>query len=192
MTERISTHARLESILGSLGEPTRRRIVDALGSEQLSVTEIVEIVGISQPAASKHLKILREAGVILMRPDAQRRLYRVSREAFTLLSTWSGEIAANAKPAGALHEDLTVRPDPVPTALTETDLPAASGGADDDDAAAAQPAPPAAAAAAHGGSSPVRPAAPQTPGQQAQADGAPSFLQNLAGLSRLARRRNGR
>ena len=95
MTERISTQARLESILGALGEPTRRRIVSVLGPEQLSVTEIVELVGISQPAASKHLKVLREAGVIVMRPDAQRRLYRLSKEAFSLVSAWAGGIAGN-------------------------------------------------------------------------------------------------
>jgi DNA-binding transcriptional ArsR family regulator len=94
MTERISTQARLGDILSSLGEPTRFKIVQTLGSDQLSVTEIVEHLGISQPAASKHLKILREAGVIVMRPDAQRRLYRVSSDAFALLSSWSADLAA--------------------------------------------------------------------------------------------------
>ena len=59
-----------------LAEPNRRRILDLLLVER-PVGDLVEGTGLSQPAVSKHLRVLRDAGLVEVRPVAQRRLYRV-------------------------------------------------------------------------------------------------------------------
>ncbi len=60
-----------------LAEPTRRRILDRLRTADSSVTELVDALGLAQPAVSKHLRVLREAGFVSCRTVAQRRIYRV-------------------------------------------------------------------------------------------------------------------
>jgi DNA-binding transcriptional ArsR family regulator len=60
-----------------LAEPNRRRIVELLRERERPVGDLVGKLRISQPAVSKHLRILREAGLVEMRSDAQRRLYRL-------------------------------------------------------------------------------------------------------------------
>ena len=63
-----------------LAEPNRRRILDLLRVEERPVGELVRELEVSQPAVSKHLRVLREAGLVTVRPEAQRRLYRVAPE----------------------------------------------------------------------------------------------------------------
>jgi DNA-binding transcriptional ArsR family regulator len=70
-----------------LAEPNRRRILDLLLSER-PVGELVEGTGLSQPTVSKHLRVLREAGLVEVRPVAQRRLYRVRPEPLRALDEW--------------------------------------------------------------------------------------------------------
>jgi DNA-binding transcriptional ArsR family regulator len=60
-----------------LAEPTRRRILDLLLEEPRSVGELVERLGQSQPGTSKHLRVLRESGLVRVRKDAQRRCYEL-------------------------------------------------------------------------------------------------------------------
>lgn len=71
-----------------LAEPTRRRIVDALRVRESSVGDLVGRLGMSQPAVSKHLRILRDAGVVSSRPAAQQRIYRLEPEPFRELDAW--------------------------------------------------------------------------------------------------------
>jgi DNA-binding transcriptional ArsR family regulator len=71
-----------------LAEPNRRRILDLLRAEERSVGDLVAELAVSQPAVSKHLRILREAGLVEVRPDAQRRLYRVRPEPLRALDEW--------------------------------------------------------------------------------------------------------
>jgi DNA-binding transcriptional ArsR family regulator len=71
-----------------LAEPTRRRILDLLCTHDRSVTQIVDELGIAQPSASKHLKVLREAGLVSVRPDAQRRVYCLRAEPLRELDAW--------------------------------------------------------------------------------------------------------
>ena len=74
--------------LAVLAEPTRRRILDRLGTSERSVGELVEALELSQPAVSKHLRVLREAGVVSCRAAAQRRLYRVDPRPLRELDDW--------------------------------------------------------------------------------------------------------
>ena len=71
-----------------LAEPSRRRILDALRAGEQPVHALVEHVELSQPAVSKHLRVLREAGLVSVRPDGQRRLYRVRTEPLMELDEW--------------------------------------------------------------------------------------------------------
>jgi DNA-binding transcriptional ArsR family regulator len=71
-----------------LAEPNRRRILDLLGPSEHSVGELVERLELSQPAVSKHLRILREAGLVEVRVNAQRRLYRVRPEPLRAIDEW--------------------------------------------------------------------------------------------------------
>jgi DNA-binding transcriptional ArsR family regulator len=71
-----------------LAEPNRRRILDLLGASERPVGELVDQLALSQPAVSKHLRILREAGLVEVRGDAQRRLYRVRPEPLRAIDDW--------------------------------------------------------------------------------------------------------
>lgn len=72
----------------ALGDPTRRRVVELLAERDRSVGELVAEFPISQPAVSRHLRVLREAGVVVAVPEAQRRIYRLVPDAFDELSDW--------------------------------------------------------------------------------------------------------
>lgn len=78
----------VDTIFAVLVEPNRRRILDLLREGQRPVNEIVEALGMSQPAVSKHLRILKEAGLVEVRPDAQRRLYALRPERLSELDDW--------------------------------------------------------------------------------------------------------
>jgi len=71
-----------------IAEPNRRRILDLLLVEERPVGEIVSELGLGQPGVSKHLRVLREAGVVEVRAEAQRRLYRVRPEALRVIDEW--------------------------------------------------------------------------------------------------------
>ncbi|GLZ60228.1 MULTISPECIES: ArsR/SmtB family transcription factor [Micromonospora] len=60
-----------------LAEPTRRRILDQLRDAERSVGELVDGLGVSQPAVSKHLRVLRDAGFVTCRTAARQRIYRL-------------------------------------------------------------------------------------------------------------------
>jgi DNA-binding transcriptional ArsR family regulator len=77
-----------DAVLEAIAEPTRRRILDAVRAEERSVTELVERLGMSQPGVSRHLRILRNAGLVTVRPDAQRRLYGLRSEPLRELDEW--------------------------------------------------------------------------------------------------------
>ena len=76
------------AVLDVIAEPTRRRILDAVRSGERSVNELVDEVGMHQPGISRHLKVLREAGLVDVRRDAQRRLYRLTPEPLMELDAW--------------------------------------------------------------------------------------------------------
>jgi DNA-binding transcriptional ArsR family regulator len=71
-----------------LAEPNRRAILDLLRDGELSVGALVERIGLSQPGVSKHLRVLREAGLVRSRTEAQRRLYAVRTEPLEEVDAW--------------------------------------------------------------------------------------------------------
>ncbi len=71
-----------------IAEPTRRRILDELRQGELPVSSLVDRMALSQPAVSKHLRVLRDAGMVEVRPDGQRRLYRVRVDPLIELDQW--------------------------------------------------------------------------------------------------------
>jgi DNA-binding transcriptional ArsR family regulator len=71
-----------------LAEPSRRAILDELAKGEHAVGELVKLVSQSQPLVSKHLRVLRDAGLVEARPDGQRRLYRVLPKPLEELDAW--------------------------------------------------------------------------------------------------------
>jgi DNA-binding transcriptional ArsR family regulator len=72
----------------AVAEPRRRRIVDELAAGELAVNELVAALGLAQPQVSKHLRVLREVGVVDVRGDGRRRLYRLNGEALKPIHDW--------------------------------------------------------------------------------------------------------
>jgi DNA-binding transcriptional ArsR family regulator len=71
-----------------LAEESRRQILDLLVQAERPVGELVALLALSQPAVSKHLKVLREAGLVEARTDAQRRIYSVRPEPLREVDDW--------------------------------------------------------------------------------------------------------
>ena len=71
-----------------VAEPRRREILDLLRDGERSVNELVKRMRLSQPGVSKHLRVLREAGLVEARADAQRRMYRLKPEPLADLDAW--------------------------------------------------------------------------------------------------------
>jgi DNA-binding transcriptional ArsR family regulator len=104
------------AVLDVIADPTRRRILDAVRGGERSVTELVDAVGMHQPGVSRHLKVLRDAGLVEVRRDAQRRLYRLRAEPLRELDEWLEPYRAEL--AGRLdslerHLERTARPIPL-------------------------------------------------------------------------------
>ena len=78
----------MTSTFDVLAEPTRRRILDLLLRDERPVGDLVARLDISQPGVSKHLRVLRDAGLVEVRHDAQRRLYRVRAEPLAEIDAW--------------------------------------------------------------------------------------------------------
>ena len=71
-----------------LADPTRRRMLDALRQSERSVGALVKLLRMSQPAVSKQLRVLREAGLASVRVDAQRRIYRLNPDRLREVDEW--------------------------------------------------------------------------------------------------------
>jgi len=78
----------LESVFEIIAEPNRRAILSLLASSQRSVGEIERNLRLPQPAVSKHLRVLRDAGFVESTVDAQRRLYRLKPQALREVDAW--------------------------------------------------------------------------------------------------------
>jgi DNA-binding transcriptional ArsR family regulator len=71
-----------------VAEPTRRRILDLLLAGERAVGDLVADLAVSQPTVSRHLRVLREAGLVSSRTDAQRRVYRINAVPLAEVDAW--------------------------------------------------------------------------------------------------------
>jgi DNA-binding transcriptional ArsR family regulator len=95
-----------------LAEPTRRRILDLLLERPRLVGELTEQLGLSQPGTSKHLRVLRQAGLVQVRVDAQRRWYELRPEPLAEVDAWLAPYRRLwADRLDALQQHLDAMPD---------------------------------------------------------------------------------
>jgi len=107
------------TVLEVIAEPTRRRILDVVRTGERSVGELVDVVGMAQPGVSRHLKVLRDAGLVEVRQDAQRRLYRLRPEPLMELDAWLEPYRVEwANRLDSLERHLQRTSTPTPTAPT--------------------------------------------------------------------------
>lgn len=76
----------------ALADPTRRQIVEILTEQEMPAGEIAGLFDVSPPAISQHLKVLREAGLVSVRADAQRRIYGIDPSGFAELDRWLAHV----------------------------------------------------------------------------------------------------
>jgi DNA-binding transcriptional ArsR family regulator len=98
-------------VFDALGDPVRRRILELLGEGERPAGAIAEALraqfGISQPAASQHLRVLRESGLVTVRAEGTRRVYGVDAAGLTEVQEWLARFAdAFAQPLDALETEL--------------------------------------------------------------------------------------
>ena len=72
----------------AVAEPKRRQVLEALGERELSVNEIVALLGWNQPMVSKHLRVLKQVGLVRERRVGRQRLYRVNAERLKPIHDW--------------------------------------------------------------------------------------------------------
>ena len=98
-----------------LAEPNRRRILDLLRDGERPVGDLAGDLAVSQPLVSKHLRVLRDAGLVEVRADAQRRLYRLRAEPLRAVDEWLAPYRAMwATSLDALEARLAAMPDTEP------------------------------------------------------------------------------
>jgi DNA-binding transcriptional ArsR family regulator len=78
----------VSAVFEALADPTRRRVVELLAERERSAGELAEAFTVSRPAVSRHLRVLRDAGLVRSRGEAQRRIYALEREPFDELDRW--------------------------------------------------------------------------------------------------------
>ena len=76
----------------ALADPTRRRIIESLAAGETSFGELADKFEMSRPAVSQHLKVLRDAGIVRARVDAQRRIYRLNDDSLADVEAWLGKV----------------------------------------------------------------------------------------------------
>lgn len=88
-----------QQVLDALGDPTRRSIFERLAGRPQAVSELAKDLPISRPAVSQHLKVLKDARLVIDRPDGNRRIYQVNLEGVSSLRSyldwfWDGALTA--------------------------------------------------------------------------------------------------
>lgn len=85
---RRTAATRAEKALDAFGDPTRRRIFERLRHRTRSVGDIADGMDVSRPAVSQHLKVLEEAGLVVVRAEGTRRLYSIEPRGIATLRGW--------------------------------------------------------------------------------------------------------
>jgi DNA-binding transcriptional ArsR family regulator len=81
---------------GALGDPTRRAILTLLGEGDRSVQELAQRLPVSRPAVSRHLRLLKEAGLVLEEPRGARRIYRLQEEGLAAVQAYLEQVWGEA------------------------------------------------------------------------------------------------
>ena len=108
----VSREDAIDLALKAVSDTTRRSILGLLKGCQLSVLEIAEKFPMSRPAISKHLKILKEAGLVLETPAGRQRLYGLERSPLELLATWLAGFDGGRPPGRSQIARPRFRPQP--------------------------------------------------------------------------------
>ena len=85
----MARSATTTDAFSAVAEASRRELLDAIGDGEVTVGELVERLGLSQPQVSKHLGVLRSVGLVLVRADGRRRWYRVNGAALKPIHDWA-------------------------------------------------------------------------------------------------------
>jgi DNA-binding transcriptional ArsR family regulator len=107
----------MQSTFEVVAEPTRRRILDLLLAGERAVGDLVAELAMSQPAVSRHLRVLRDAGLVATRTDAQRRVYRLDARPLAAMDEWlepyrrlwAGRLDSLARHLDEMPDDLDPR-----------------------------------------------------------------------------------
>ncbi len=102
----MESPARLDATFAALADPTRRAILARLAAGEASVTELAEPFEMSQPAISKHLKVLERAGLVSIGREAQRRPRRLEAEPLAAATTWIEALEGSFQRLDALLEEM--------------------------------------------------------------------------------------
>jgi DNA-binding transcriptional ArsR family regulator len=103
----------MESVFAILAEPNRRALLNLLATSERTVGELERRLRMPQPSVSKHLRVLREAGFVESRVDAQRRVYRLRPEPFMEVDSWLEQFRRFwSAHVDSLERHLDRQPDP--------------------------------------------------------------------------------
>jgi|ERR1700722_17032562 DNA-binding transcriptional ArsR family regulator len=86
----MSRAATTTDAFNAIGEPSRREILNYLALREHAVNDIVSALSLEQPSVSKHLRVLRDVGLVQVRRDGRRMMYRTNAEAIRPLHEWAG------------------------------------------------------------------------------------------------------
>lgn len=97
----------MDAVLQALADPSRRTVLEILREHPATAGELAEALPIARPGVSRHLRVLREAGLVEVRQDAQRRIYSLRPEAFVEVDEWlAGYRALWENRLDALHTEI--------------------------------------------------------------------------------------
>jgi DNA-binding transcriptional ArsR family regulator len=97
----------MEAVLRALADESRRTVLEALADGPVTAGELAALLPIARPGVSRHLRVLREAGLVEVRQDAQRRVYSLRTEPLAELDEWLGRYRARwEQRLDALHTEV--------------------------------------------------------------------------------------
>ena len=97
----------MEAVLKAVADSSRRTVLDALASGPATAGELAALLPIARPGVSRHLRVLREAGLVDVRQEAQRRIYSLRLEPFAEVDEWLGQYRAVwEQRLNALHTEV--------------------------------------------------------------------------------------
>jgi DNA-binding transcriptional ArsR family regulator len=100
----------VDDAIAALASPVRRRMLQLVRERERTPSELAEVIGLTRPATSQHLRVLRDAGLVAVRPEGGHRFYRADEERMEALREflegfWMGRVSALKKAAEREHRD---------------------------------------------------------------------------------------